>query len=385
MKGKIKTIILKLFSLFKIKNIIILESVPTLTDNTKSFYDYLIKNNYNKKYKIIWFTDDKSHDKVSDENVKLVKVWKNISKLSFFGIFKYCYYLKNAKYILFCNRNVHKLNQKSITIYLSHGIPLKNVRDIKLVPPSIDYVVSPSEYVSELFADQFRVAKEKIVVLGTARNDSIYNYQKINRSFDFINQKYKKVILWMPTFRDHAGKTRHDSSFSFPLGIPVIYDFSSLKKIDELLGKNDMLLLIKPHPVQDMSKICNINLSNIKLINDDELKRNSIMLFEFFFYIDAFMTDYSAVYYDMLLTNCPIGFTFDDFEEYNKTRGFSFDDPLDKMAGMKIRELNDLVKFINDVSSCNDTFKEKRDEIIKLFYDKIDGNSCDRIAKYFKF
>ena len=384
-KEFIKNLILGFFSLFKIKNIIILESVPVLTDNAKAFYDYLIKNNYNDKYKIVWFTDNNSQDKVNDKNVKIVKVWKNISKLSFFGAIKYCYYLKSAKFILYCNRNVHKLNKKSITIYLTHGLPLKNVRDLKLVSPKIDYVISPSEFFSSMFVDQFKVKKEKIIILGTARNDLFYNYQKTNKKFDFTSQKYQKIILWMPTFRDHAGQTRHDSSFSFPLGIPIIYDYDSLKKIDRLLKDKKMLLLIKPHPVQDMSKIKDINLNNIKLINDNDLKRNNITLMEYFFYVDAIMTDYSGVYYDALLTDRPLGFTIDDFKEYNETRGFPFDNPLEKMAGMKIVNLGDLIKFINDISLDNDLFKEERDNIKKLFYDKLDGKACERIIKYFKF
>jgi len=52
---KIKKIIMNLGmnlgSLFPIKNIIILESLPTLTDNAKVLYDYLIKHKYNKNYR----------------------------------------------------------------------------------------------------------------------------------------------------------------------------------------------------------------------------------------------------------------------------------------------------------------------------------------------
>ena len=39
MRNKIKKMIISFFSLFKVKNIIILESVPDYTDSTKMFFD----------------------------------------------------------------------------------------------------------------------------------------------------------------------------------------------------------------------------------------------------------------------------------------------------------------------------------------------------------
>ena len=371
-------------SIFRIKDRIILESLPTYTDNSKAVYDYLIKNKYNKKYEIIWFCDSNCQIKFHDKNVRVVKVWKLFRKLSFIGFFKYMYYLKNAKYIIYCNRGIHKFNKKSIRIFLNHGLPFKNVSDLKIVTPEVDYVICPSTFFKDVYVKQLHVSRDKILVLGTPRNDVMFNYKKSQRKFSFINHKYDKIILWMPTFRNHSGYTRNDSDFSFPLGLPVIYSEEELLKMDKLLHENNTLLQIKLHPVQDTSKVMNINLSNIKIISDNDLAENNISLCEYYFYVDAFITDYSGVYYDMLLTNKPIGFTIDDFKEYNAIRGFPFDNPLDMMAGMKIKNIQDLRKYFLDVIKQNDEYQKDRKEKIKLFYEKIDGDASKRIIDYFK-
>lgn len=371
-------------SIFKIKNRIIFESLPTYTDNAKAIYDYLIKNKYNDEYEIIWFCDNNCRVSLPDKNVKVVKVWKKFRQFSFLGFFKYMYYLKNAKYIMYCNRGIHKFNKKSIRIFLNHGLPLKNISDLKIVTPNVDYVICPSKFFKEVYQKQLHVAKDKILILGSPRNDIMYNYQKKKRNFTFLKDDYKKIILWLPTFRNHYGYERSDSSFNFPLGLPIIYTEEELLEFDKILKDNKTMLLIKLHPVQDTRKVKDINLNNIKIISDNDLLENNISMSEFYFYVDAFLTDYSGVYYDILLTNKQIGFTIDDFKEYSQMRGFPFDEPLDKMAGMKIKNIDNLKEYLYNIINETDEFEKKRKEMQKLFYEKLDGDSSKRIVDYFK-
>ena len=320
-----KKIIYKLLSIFKIKKRIILESFPTYTDNAKAIYDYLITHKYNDSYQIIWFCDNQCKVKLKDSNVKIVRVWKNVSKLTFIGLIKYIYYLKNAKYIIYCNRGIYKINPKSIRLFLNHGILLKKVSDLQMVSPNVDYTICPSNFFKKIYEEQLHLNMDKILVLGTPRNDMIKTYKKKERQFSFIKQKYHKIIFWLPTFRSHHDKERVDSHFDFPLGLPIIYNIESLIAIDKLLKEKNIFLLIKMHPAQDMSKVSNVNLDNIKLITDNDLLENNISLCESLFYVDAVLTDYSGIYYDALLSGKIIAFTIDDFETYSKERGFVYD------------------------------------------------------------
>ena len=52
MKSKIRNFLKKVMSIFKIKNVIVFESNADYSDNSRAFYEYLIKNNYNEKYKL---------------------------------------------------------------------------------------------------------------------------------------------------------------------------------------------------------------------------------------------------------------------------------------------------------------------------------------------
>jgi len=379
-----KKLIYKVLSLFRIKDIIILESFPTYTDNAKAIYNYLILNNYNEKYKIIWFCDNKCRVKLFDKNVKILKVWKNVNKLSFLGYFKYFHYLKNAKYIIFCNRGIYKINPKSIRLFLNHGILLKKVSDLQMVSPNVDYTICPSEYFKPIYEEQLHLKKDKILVLGTPRNDTFKPYKKEPKKFTFIDKEYQKIIFWLPTFRSHRDKERVDSHYEFPLGIPVIYDMHSLELIDKLLKKKNILLLLKMHPAQDMSKVKNINLENIKLITDNDLLDNQVSLYEFLFYVDSVLTDYSGIYYDALLLDKFISFTIDDFELYSKERGFVFPNPKEIMAGMKIVNLDDLIRFINDLSSNKDEYIENRKNVRKKLFDGMNTNSCEKIIEFLK-
>ena len=57
---------------------------------------------------------------------------------------------------------------------------------------------------------------------------------------------------------------------------------------------------------------------------------------------------------------------------------------LSMMACEKIRTIDDLEKFINDLANGIDNYKEERERIIKLLFEKNDGKSCERIIKFLK-
>ena len=66
MKNLIKNILLFFGSLFSIKNVLIFESHADYSDNARSFYEYLIKKKYNKRYKIYWFVNNANEFKKKD-------------------------------------------------------------------------------------------------------------------------------------------------------------------------------------------------------------------------------------------------------------------------------------------------------------------------------
>ena len=384
MKYKIRNLIKKIMSIFKIKNIIIFESNADYSDNSRAFYEYLIEKKYNEKYKIYWFVNNKNNFKNKEsKNVKFVTMWKCGTKKTFFQWIKYFYIAKNAKFLIASNRQLHKLNNKTISINLNHGTPLKNIKDLNVVPKDIDIYLVGSDFCIDMMSDQLHLPKEKFICVGNPRNDIIFKKTKsIEKVKEFSS--YDKVILWLPTFRKADTSDRNDSSFSFPLGLPVIYSEEELLKLNEYLKKNNSVILFKLHPHQDTTLFKATSLSNIKILTDSYLIEKNIELTELFKITNALITDYSGVYYDYLLLDNIIGFTTDDFEEYKKKKGFVFDNIEDYMAGEKIKNIEDLYTFIANVAKNNDIYKKQRNQMKKKFNKYLDDKSSERLAKYLK-
>lgn len=382
MKKIIKKIILNIMSIFKIKNIIIFESNADYSDNSRAFYEYLIEEKYNEKYKIYWFVNDgKKFKNRNCKNVKFITMWHNVTKKTFSQWIKYFWIVKNAKYLISSNRTLHRLNKKTITININHGTPLKRVKDLQIVPKDIDIVLVGSDFCIDMMSDQLNLNKEQMICVGNPRNDVLFKKTNTKEKLNEFS-KYNKIILWLPTFRKAATSNRLDSSFEFPLGLPIIYSDKELKELNKYLQKNNTLILFKLHPAQDASLLKANGLSNIKILTDSYLIEKNVELCELFKITDSMITDYSGVYYDYLLMDNIIGFTTDDFEKYKQEKGFVFDNPKDYMAGEKINNIKDLYTFIDNVINKNDIYKEKRNEMKKLFNKYDDNKSSERLAKY---
>lgn len=384
MKNKIKKLILNIMSIFKIKNVIVFESNADYSDNSRAFYEYLIEENYNEKYKIYWFVNNGKKFKNREcKNVRFITMWHNVTKKTFSQWIKYFWIVKSAKFLISSNRTLHRLNKKTITININHGTPLKRVKDLQIVPKDIDMVLVGSDYCIDMMSQQLNLKKSQLICVGNPRNDIIF---KETNTMEKLSEykKYEKVILWLPTFRKSATSNREDSSFEFPLGLPIIYSLDELEKINRYLQKNNMVILFKLHPAQDTSLLKANNLSNIKIITDSYLIEKNVGLCELFKITDAMITDYSGVYYDYLLLDKIIGFTIDDFEKYQKEKGFVFENPKEYMAGEKINNVKELYAFIDNVKSNNDIYKEKRNTMKNMFNKYLDDKSSERLVKYLK-
>lgn len=383
-KQILKKITMKFMSIFPIKNVIVFESNADYSDNSRAFYEYLIENNYNNKYKIYWFVNDKNKFKDREcKNVKFITIWHNIKGKTLLQWIKYFYVVKNAKYLISSNRTLHKLNKETITININHGTPLKNVKNLKVVPKDIDIVCVGSDFCIDMMSNQLNLPKDKFICVGNPRNDIIFKDSNIKEKLKEFSS-FKKVILWLPTFRNAITSTRCDSLFSFPLGLPIIYSDDELIKLNGYLKKNDVLLLFKLHPNQDTSILKVSNLSNIKILTDLYLIEKNVELTELFKITNAMITDYSGVYYDYLLLDKIIGFTTDDFEEYKQKKGFVMNDIQEFMAGEKIKNIDELYKFIDNVINNNDVYKKDRNKMKKLFNKYLDSKSSERLVKYLK-
>ena len=264
--------------------------------------------------------------------------------------------------------------QKSF--YLTHGTAIKNVVNY-IIPSSMNYnLVASSNFISSL-SKAYGANADTFYGLGFPRNDELTNYKfDLHELFDV---EYRKIIVWYPTFRQHKNGYKNNNNNN---AIPLLDNSEYAIKLNEIACENDVLIVIKPHFAQDISYITKHNLSNLIFINDEFFEKNKISSYQFVGNCDALITDYSSIYFDYLLCDKPVGAVWKDIDEYRKNPGFCIDIDYFMKGAEKIYTLEDLSKFIINVSNDIDNLKEERYEICEYANYKNDGKNSERVVDF---
>lgn len=359
-----------------VKEQILLETKPDFSDNTYLFYLELLKENYQKKYKIIWLV---TKDKVDEQFYRDDITYFKYNEKSIINQLKFQFLLNSSKYVISSNRFFKRKTKRQVLIFLNHGMPLKDCTKLKMNYGTMDFTIVNSNFFIEKLSKIINTPKEKFIVLNAPRNDDLFSKKK--KIKEQLNLKDKKIIVWLPTYRKMDNIIA--SSFDMPLGIPIIYKEEELKKIDKYLKKKNIVILLKPHFVQDLSKIKINKYDNFKIIYNDDLDLNNITLYELLGQSDALITDYSSVYFDYLLTKKSIGLTIDDLKEYSAEFGITYN-YIENIKGHYIKQIDDLYEFIDNLYDNRDPFKKERYKAMKKFNNDLDGNYSKKVLDYMK-
>lgn len=378
-KYKLDILLKKILSIvtkyLKLSNTIVIEGHNDFDSNAGAFYDYLIDNHYNDKYKIVWLLKNKRPNNLPS-NVKGYYLNKP-------SIMKN-YYLCTAKYILTCNDAIGSIRSNQKSIYLTHGpVSLKSFKGKEDIPSDVNYILMPSEYLEDILRDMHGISNSetpKTKILGYPSHDLLYRDN--NELKKITNREFQKVILWMPTFRKLKSSNRNDSSVEQKLGVPIIDDLDTYDKLNEKLREKDALLIIKIHPMQDMSTVKIGDKSNIIVLTGKSVKELDVDNYRLMSNVDALISDYSSAAYDFLHCDKPIGYTMDDLKSYKL--GLIVDNPDVLIGGPKIYNIKEFLNFIDSVLDNKDEYKGKRHQIFNNIFKYHDGNSSERLAKFLK-
>lgn len=371
LRQSIKKLIYKKYPKIFVKNYIIFESNPDMSDNSLAIYNYFLKQKLNNKYKLVWFVDDpKKFKNYNVKNVKFVKLFPQ----TLFGKIKTIYYNYSARLIIDCNKYVHKKHINQTRIHLLHGIGYKKVDEYLSQCGEADYFILPGNYFFEFLAKKFNNSVNKFRDLGFARNDALFKNINIKKKLNL--QKNCKLILWLPTYRKHKNKNEINISDTL---IPIYDNLEKLKKLNEYLIENNIYIYLKPHPAQDISSLIHEKLSNFKIILDSDLHDLGVNLYEFLSGTDSLITDYSSVYFDYLLKKNIIGVTLDDYDYYKKYLSCKNYDEI--ISGEHIYNEKDFMKYLKNLK--NDNYdKKKYEEELKKYHTHLDGNSAKRLYEF---
>ena len=369
---------------------------PDFGDNTKAFYDYLIKispQNYNcfifvygnkwweknlERYKYL-FT------KTQKQQCKFVYLYSIEGLLA---LFTSKTYVINEAF-----RSWGKnLSKKHTIINLWHGMPIKTIgfvekniekdvlADYKFLGEN-SYLFVTSDIFKALMSNAFMAKPEQIFITGYPRNDNIIENDKaeiFNKHLEI--QNFDKVILYTPTYREFCRKFDVHQAFKniFYCDDYIEKDFYSY------LEKNNILLIFKPHLFDEnfykkMQGKINFNHPNIRYIGDIFFKKTNTTLYELFKYTDVLISDFSSITVDYLISGKPVIYLLSGADNYAQERGFSLEDNYKIfMPGLKANNFAELQSAIGDALYADST-KEERLKALPLMHKYVDSNACERI------
>lgn len=354
-----------------LQNKILIESHNDFDCNGGAFYNYLIEHEYNKKYKIVWLVRKKVRNKLPINVEAVLLLGPSIKK---------AYHICTAKYFTYDCESVNKVRCDQKVVYCSHGAGgLKNAKGKIFIPDSVNYILVQSEKYAPIQANQWSLnSKDKrFVYIGFPAQDTFFSDDK-SEFFKITDKKYKKIIMWMPTFRKGGGFNRNDSLKDQKFGIPLFNTLEEYNLFNAQLKKMDVFLIIKIHPKQDLSNLGICDMSNIKVLTGDSIKKLGIDNYKLMKCTDALISDYSGAAYEYLQLNRPLAYVLDDINDYKI--GFVVDDIHQLMAGHEIYTLEDLNKFISDVVDGNDIYNQRREKLRDYIYKYHDGKASERLA-----
>lgn len=379
MKKALLDIVLFCLKLLRIpRNVIILESVPDFSGSPKCIADEL-KRRFGDKYRFFWAVEK---EKKYLGNRQVLFFWGEVSLWD--KIRKY-YYLLRAKIIIDSNRPVLKLSDKCLRLFTRHGGTLKKNDKYMKSLGKMDYVLSLSPYLAEI---DFQILNgcsitrpDQVLNLGYPANDMVFSDFDIYKCEMFKGKTYHKIVVWLPTFRNHKN---NDESISLNLtgaySMPIVHRLEDFEVLNSALKKLDVFLIVQLHPAQ-IAVMPKEEYSHICFLTQEQKEKNGIITPNLLHCADALITDYSAAYYEYVLLNRPIGLSIDDFEDYAAKIGFCVDyDSV--ICGDHLKNMDDLVCFLTNVAKGEDFYSEQRMRALKKIHQYVDNQSTKRVVDF---
>ena len=378
-KKIVERIIFCFFSFFPLnENRILFESEGDLSDNAYAFYDYLINNEFDRKYQLIWLTEPS----FSCKGISTIPKWVHGVNLKRLFIFA------TTKYFIFDHNNVlseYPRRKNQIIVNLFHGCTFKGAKGGAEVKNTEDVMLVTSDFWKPIMSRFIPCDINKIVSLGYPRNDYLF-HNKNNRQVEWMKKngwdKFCKIFLWMPTFRKSNSALLSEDYYSGITGLPLLERLEDLDELNTRLNQRNDLMVIKIHHLQMEYPVFNKKYSNIQILKDDNIIKDGLQLYQVVALTDVLITDYSSISNDYLLLNQPMIFTLDDYDQYRKYRGFSVEDPKKYFPGYHVFKKTELTHAIEEISNGKDIYLEERKKLLPLMHKYQDENSSRRIVEF---
>ncbi len=232
-----------------------------------------------------------------------------------------------------------------------------------------DYFLSSTDFQSVKFARAFRIPLEKCLNLGYPRNDVLLWEEKQRQNFidryeprvtrELIDRirGYKKIYLYMPTWRDSQKEL-----FSAHLDV---------EKLNGFMQETDSLFLFKPHPIMKIAPDVFGQSSHLMLLD------SHVDIYSLLPYTQVLITDYSSILYDyLLMEDKDVILYLYDYKTYVRERDFNYPF-LENVAGSVVYDFEALLQ----VMKSGDYDRSNYVSINERFWGDYRGDAAAAIVK----
>lgn len=368
--------------IFKRKNTLLFyESTPDYMNNYE-LMRYMVANGYDKKYQIYYFPNIKEECNLN-EKYDGVKFSNNLV-LAFFLFL-------TSRVVFLDTGNMRMVpSNKQAVIYMDHGLPFKLAGKLNktfdktfpkdLIMP-VNYFLSSSKTFDKMYCEAYNLETDQLLRCGRPRTDALYKKESYLNSLGIQKTQYKKVLMWMTTYRiSNNGRAFDTKNIGWSsTNLPILTNMQKIREINEFLKEKEYFLIIKIHASSVFDENSIQELSNICLLLDKDIVSKGIQIYDILKDCDALVTDYSSVFLDYSIVDKPIVFITDDYEDFNDLHGFFFDDPLDFMPGPKIKSYEELLTELCVLDRNELFYKMQRIELREFCHHFQDGKDSQRV------
>lgn len=245
-----------------------------------------------------------------------------------------------------------------------------------------DCVCTASHLSMVVFSSFFAIPENKYEITGLPRNDMLFREdgrKNLERLLGISLDKVK-VVFNMPTFRVfdqfQQGGVFADSNDSFKMNG---FDY---ERFNSFLKRNNMICVSKVHHCEEVSiysKTKDRKYDSLFFIDNKDLERKGLDLYEVLGGGDVLITDYSSVYNDFLMMGKPTVFVIPDIEEYRQERGLALEPYEFWTAGPKVQTQEELENELLRCVSDPEYYRAERERLLPVFFKYTDANSTQRV------
>lgn len=245
-------------------------------------------------------------------------------------------------------------------ISFNYGVPFKRggVYSKYFTFEHFDYICETSMMCSKIIAAEYLGNYDSFVDIGFARNDTIGYSDKrdvVNAWLKSIGCEDKKIIVYVPTYRPNPIDYSENN----------IFGFKDNGELDEILERNNAIIIAKVHPVQ-RKWMTNLP-SNVISFEPSY----DFTIYDVFNMTNVLISDYSSISTDFILAHKPIIYLFSDFDEYADSRGYSFEPIQDVCCGDVVYSWDEMKESL-EKNLNNEIVRDELYEMKKRLWFKYD-------------